>query len=131
IGTRWAGKIRTRLDYNTEVALQRGSLGSDRISAWAGHWLFGGTLPAGHRSYRIFGEYNYASGDKTPGDGTRGTFDQLYPPGHDKYGLADQVGWRNIHDVRTGMEVRPQAKLLLTGSYHSYWLAAAPGGLYT
>ena len=83
-----------------------------------------------HATYRVFGEYNYASGDETPGDGLRGTFDQLYPTAHDKYGLADQVGWKNIHHLRTGLEFRPHAKLALAGGYHSFWLASATDALY-
>jgi len=39
---------------------------------------------------RIFLEYNYASGTANPRQ-LGGTFDQLYPSGHDKFGLADQV----------------------------------------
>ncbi|HTL03375.1 MAG TPA: alginate export family protein, partial [Vicinamibacterales bacterium] len=94
-GVRLVGKFTPVLDYNAEMALQRGSLGTDSISAWAGHWLVGRTIPSGKKSYRLIGEYNFASGDETPGDGIRGTFDQLYPTAHDKYGLADQVGWKN------------------------------------
>ncbi len=129
-GVRSAGKLSARTDYNAEAAIQRGSLGSDGISAWAGHALIGRTIPAGARTYRVFGEYNYASGDETPGDGMRGTFDQLYPTAHDKYGLADQVGWKNIHHVRTGLELRPHARLALAGGYHSFWLASATDALY-
>ena len=130
-GVRSAGKLSTRTDYNLEAAIQRGSLGSDTISAWAGHALLGRTIPAGSLTYRAFGEYNYASGDETPGDGARGTFDQLYPTAHDKYGLADQVGWKNIHHLRTGLEVRPHTKLALAGAYHSFWLASATDALYS
>ena len=86
------GRLSARTDYNVEAAIQRGSLGTDTISAWAGHALFGRTMPIGSKTYRAFGEYNYASGDDTPTDGVRGTFDQLYPTPHDKYGLADQFG---------------------------------------
>ena len=78
----------------------------------------------------MFGEYNYASGDETPGDGRRGTFDQLYPTPHDKYGLADQIGWKNIHHLRTGLEFRPQPRLALAGGYHSFWLASTGDALY-
>lgn len=130
-GVRSAGKLSARTDYNVEAAIQRGSLGSDTISAWAGHALLGRTIPAGSLTYRAFGEYNYASGDRTPGDGIRGTFDQLYPTAHDKYGLADQVGWKNIHHLRTGLEVRPHTKLALAGSYHSFWLASPKDALYS
>jgi hypothetical protein len=130
-GVRMAGKLSARTDYNVETAFQRGSLGADTISAWAGHALLGRTLPVGSKTYRAFGEYNFASGDETPGDGDRGTFDQLYPTGHDKYGLADQVGWKNIHHLRTGVEARPHARLALAGSYHSFWLASATDALYS
>ena len=76
------------------------------MRAWAGHWQLRETLPgAGRRTST--GEYNFASGDANPADGIRGTFDQLYPTAHDKYGLADQVGWRNIHHVRVGFDVTP------------------------
>lgn len=130
-GVRMVGKLSARTDYNVEAAVQRGSLGSDTISAWAGHALVGRTIPIGSKTYRALGEYNYASGDKTAGDGVRGTFDQLYPTPHDKYGLADQVGWKNIHHLRTGLEMRPHAKLSLAGGYHSFWLASATDALYT
>jgi alginate export protein len=130
-GVRLNGKVSSKTDYNAEVAVQRGTLGSDTISAWAGHWLVGRMIPVGTKSVRAFGEYNYASGDETPGDGARGTFDQLYPTAHDKYGLADQVGWKNIHHVRAGLEFRPQSKLLLSGGYHSYWLATSRDALYS
>jgi hypothetical protein len=130
-GVRMAGKLSARTDYNFEAAIQRGSLGSDTIVASAGHALIGRTMPVGSKTYRMFGEYNFASGDDTPGDGVRGTFDQLYPTGHDKYGLADQVGWKNVHHLRTGVEARPHAKLALAGSYHSFWLASGTDALYS
>jgi hypothetical protein len=129
IGVRWAGKLPQRIDYGTEMVVQTGSLGPDNVQAWAGHWqLRAGALtrvPLG-----FTGEYNYASGDADPTDGTRGTFDQLYPTGHDKYGLADQVGWRNIHHLRTGVDVTPMKALLLIASYHSWWLAERNDALY-
>jgi hypothetical protein len=78
----------------------------------------------------LIGEYNYASGNQDPRGRVRGTFDQLYPTGHDKYGLADQVGWRNIEDMRFGVELRPSAKWLLVENFHNWWLASANDGLY-
>lgn len=128
-GLRWLGKLPAAFDYNTDLAIQRGSLGSDTVSAWAGHWLLGRTL-APRRGLRLFGEYNYASGDSNPADGTRETFDQLYPTGHDKLGLADQVGWRNVHHLRSGLELKPHPKWLLSGGYHSWWLAEGRDAMY-
>ncbi len=130
VGFRWVGKLPLHFDYGVEVAGQTGSLGADRVGAWAGHWLAGYTLANLRYKPRLVAEYNFASGDKNPRDGARGTFDQLYPTGHDKLGLADQVGWRNIHHVRAGVEFRPQAKLLVMGKYNAYWLDSARDALY-
>ena len=129
-GVRMAGKLPAAFDYSTETAVQTGSAGPDAVKAWASHWNVGKTLPGIAVRPRLFGEYNYASGDANRSDGTRGTFDQLYPTGHDKYGLADQVGWRNIHHARAGIEFKPSAKWGVNGGYHSWWLASATDALY-
>jgi hypothetical protein len=131
-GVRMAGRVPWALDYSGELAVQTGSVGPDDVMAWAGHGVVGKTgktirgMPT-----RVFGEYNYASGDADRTDGTRGTFDQLYPTGHDKLGLSDQVGWRNIHNARAGVELRPTSRWLVAGSYHSWWLASPTDGLYS
>ena len=128
-GVRIAGKLPARFDYGVEMALQRGSLGTDAISAWAGHWQMRETLP-GRATVRLIGEYNFASGDKDPADNVRGTFDQLYPTPHDKTGLADQIGWKNVHHARAGFEVTPVKGFPVTTSYHSWWLAESKDAIY-
>jgi hypothetical protein len=128
-GARLAGQLPAAFDYNLETAVQRGSLGPDSVRAWASHWQLRHTLPSARTSH-VSGEYNYASGDADPADGIRGTFDQLYPTAHDKYGLADQVGWRNIHHVRVGFDVAVLKATPVTVNYHSYWLAEARDALY-
>ena len=130
IGVRLAGPLPAQLDYDVELAMQRGSLGSDDLRTWAGHGRLRKALP-GRGAVRLTGEYNYASGDEDPADGVRGTFDQLYPTGHDKYGLADQIGWRNIHHARAGVELTPLKKLPIATTYHSWWLAERRDGIYT
>jgi hypothetical protein len=129
-GVRWTGKLPLGFDYNVEIAKQFGSLGLDPISAWAGHWLVGKKFASAKWQPRWLVEYNYASGDSSPADGTRGTFDQLYPTGHLKYGLTDQVGWRNIHDVHAAIELKLSRKLAVNGGFHDYWLASSRDGLY-
>jgi len=129
-GIRLAGRLPARLDYGIEMAMQRGSLGADEISAWAGHWQLRESF-AGPGAVRLTGEYNFASGDADPTDGIRQTFDQLYPTPHDKYGLADQIGWKNVHHLRAGLEVTPIKGLPLATNYHSWWLDEARDGIYT
>jgi hypothetical protein len=129
VGVRWAGTLPSRLDYSTEMAAQTGSLATDSVRAWAGHWQLRRSL-GGPGTVRVATEYNFASGDANPSDRRRGTFDQLYPTPHDKYGLADQVAWRNIHHLRFGAELVPGHRIQVTGSYHSWWLADTRDGLY-
>jgi hypothetical protein len=129
-GVRFVGKLPANFDYNIETADQAGSIGSDDVQAFAWHSAIGYTITGLKKKPRVFAEYNYASGDETPGDGVQQTFDQLYPTGHDKMGLADQVGWKNIHDLRAGIEYKATSKLALAGSYHSWWLASPTDALY-
>lgn len=129
VGLRLAGRMPGRLDYGIEMAMQRGSLGGDDVEVWAGHWQLRESLP-GAGAVRVTGEYNYASGDEDPTDGVRGTFDQLYPTPHDKYGLADQIGWKNVHHARAGFEVTPLKALPITANYHSWWLVNERDAIY-
>jgi hypothetical protein len=129
MGVRVAGKLPARLDYGVEMAMQRGSLAADSVNAWAGHWQLRESLP-GAGAIKLIAEYNFATGDDNPTDGRRQTFDQLYPTGHDKLGLADQVGWRNVHHVREGIEFSPVKATPISLNYHSWWLAEKTDGLY-
>ena len=128
-GVRWVGRLPGNLEYNTDTALQTGSLTTDDVRAWAGHYMLR-TPPARAMALRVSSEFNYASGDADPADGTRGTFDHLYPTPHDKYGLANQVGWRNIRHVRAGVEVMPLRGFPVVANYHSWWLDQTRDGLY-
>ncbi len=130
LGLRWAGKLARNTDYDLDMARQAGSLGTDTIAAWAGHWRAGYTIARVGFKPRFVAEYNYASGDHNGSDGRRGTFDQLFPSGHDLYGLTDQVGWKNIHHVRAGIEAKPAAKWMLSTKESLYWLADPHDALY-
>lgn len=130
VGLRWVGKLPANFDYGAEMDKQAGSLGADTIKAWAGHWVIGKTLISARFKPRFSVEYNYASGDRNPKDGTHGTFDQLYPTAHDKYGLADQVGWKNIRNARAGMDMKLAKKWGLEERYDAWWLADPHDALY-
>ena len=129
-GFRWVGRVFRNADYRTEMAIQRGMLGNDQIEAWTGHWVGGYTLSEAAGSPRMFVEYDYASGDKRAGDRTTQTFDPIYPSTHDKLGLADQFGWRNIQDARLGAEFKFGRKWSMATSFHDFWLANAHDALY-
>jgi hypothetical protein len=130
-GVRAFGKLPSSFDYDTQMALQSGSLASESIGAWAGHWLLGYTFPAASLKPRLFAEYNQATGDANPTDNKKETFDQLYPTGHDKYGLTDLVGWQNMKHVRAGFDLAIAKGWLATTRYSHYSLASARDALYT
>jgi len=129
-GLRAAGRLPANFDYDAQMAAQTGSLGDASIRAWAGHWLVGFTLANTAATPRVFAEYNHASGDENPTDNKKGTFDQLYPTAHDKYGLTDLVGWQNMKHVRGGLDLAVAKGWSATARYSSYWLANAHDALY-
>lgn len=130
-GARIAGKLPASFDYNVEMAGQLGSLGPYSIRSWAGHWNAGKTLPNVAAAPRLFLEANYASGTGDPTGHTWSTFDQLYPSNHNKLGFADQIGWRNIEQVRAGAEQNVSRKWKFTETYENFWLASARDALYS
>jgi hypothetical protein len=129
-GARLAGKASNAIDYDIEMNKQTGSLGRDTIDAWAGHWNAGYTFADTAGKPRLFGEYNYATGNKNPNGATWGTHDQLYPSAHDKMDLADQFGWRNIEDLRAGGDQKIASKWTLTEMFDDMWLATKNDAVY-
>lgn len=129
-GFQWTGGIPAAFDYAVEMATQSGSVGSKSIAAWAGHWELGKTFLNGWAKPRLFAASNYASGTRDPEGSKWSTFDQLYPSSHDKLGVADQVGWRNVEQFRLGVEEKAGKKWKLKQTYEDFWLATRGDGLY-
>jgi len=134
-GARVAGTLFENFDYDVEMNKQTGSLGPYTIDAWAGHWNAGYTFRDARihsRLFapRLFAEYNYASGNKNPNGNTWGTHDQIYPSAHDKMSFADQFGWRNIKDVRAGVDEKIAKKWTLTEMVDDFWLATRNDAVY-
>jgi len=129
-GMRFKGAALKTLDYSYEAILERGLDGTNGIHAW-GH-----TFGAGYRIDRIpahpraFAQYDKASGDRNPNDGTHGTFDTMYPTAHDRFGIADQFGWQNIVARRAGLTLEPLRRWTVTAQYLDFWLASACDSLY-
>ena len=129
-GIRWVGTLPHNFDYNTDLAFERGSLLKDSIDSWAGHWVVGYTAVNAPWTPRLFAEFNHASGSASSKLGQRHTFDQLYATAHDKYGLGDQVGWKNVQHLRVGPEWKIRPRWSLSARYSDYWLADAHDALY-
>jgi hypothetical protein len=128
-GVRIWGAGLGRWDYNLAVIRQWGNAASIPISAWGSYAEVGYTLPL-RWTPRAYAEYSYGSGDADPNDGRVGGFDDLYPTAHLWYGYNDMVGWKNLKNVRLGLQLQPHRKLKTSFDYHSFWLASRRDGLY-
>lgn len=131
VGTRWAGALPAAFEYRAEIAGQWGRWARERVRAWAIHAQLGYRVAFARTHPRLLIEYNQASGDRDPTDGRRETFDQLFPTNHDKYGIADVVGWQNMRNVRAGVGLRLSPRITAQFDYHSFWLASGRDALYS
>ncbi len=117
-------------DYNAEAVYENGDLyksdlGSTRfnLSAFAVHAGGGYTFKGTPWKPRIGLTYDFASGDDDPNDNDSQSFQNLFPSNHDKFGLMDEFGWRNLHDARFEVNLKPIKKLSFDFHYHAFWLA--------
>ena len=112
------------------MALQRGALGTDDDQR-LGRPLAAARVAARLRRRPADRRIQLRVRRREPGRRrTRQTFDQLYPTAHDKYGLADQIGWKNMHHAPRRLRAHAVQGLPVTTNYHSWWLATADDGLY-
>jgi hypothetical protein len=84
---------------------------------------------------RLFLGSDIASGGDTHHPGN--AFDQLFPSGHDQFGIIDAIGRQNIIDVHPGvtlnlLENEPGAeKLRLLIQYRQFWRESDQDAVYT
>ena len=129
LGGRAVGPLPGSLTYSVEAAVQNGKTG---LLPHRGYAWFSGLsrrVPL-HLPLDLEAEYKYASGSKNPG-ARDGTFDQLYPANHDKFGHADLFGWRNLHNLRSLDTLHITKPLALNFMYDNWWLASLSDALYS
>ena len=130
VGLRVAGKLRGGFDYNIEPLHEFGSYSNDRLNASG---LLGGagwtTTVAGWKT-RISSDYTYASGDDAKNNGSRETFDNMYGFNFPTNSLTGQFGFKNIKDLRAGVEFYPFKKLKIKMDGRDFWLANINDGFY-
>jgi hypothetical protein len=130
IGLRIARKPGKGVDYTFHLLRQFGEIGSDGISAYAMNFNAGYRFSQVKLQPRPFVDFAYASGDGNAKDGKIGTFDQIYPSNHGLYGIVDLFGFRNIQDIKGGLELLPAKKLKTSVVVHDLYLASSHDGLY-
>jgi len=141
LGVRGAGELLRAatgagFDYSGEVAYQTGSFAGDDISAYGyavtgGYTFAGGAL--GESKVRAGLEYDYGSGDSDPDDGDRGTFDPLFPFGHNYQGIQDTFSWKNGQDLVAHLRWNPPKSTRIVeveGQLHLFWLSEDKDGWF-
>jgi hypothetical protein len=128
-GGRLYGALPAGLAYSLEAIGQRGHLGlvDQRAYAWfAGisrkttGWKVPFTSAVG---------YKLASGTKA-GASHSGTYDQLSPANHDKFGHMDLFGWRNLKTFKVLESFAVAKPLTANVMYTDEWLFSATDSLY-
>jgi hypothetical protein len=129
-GGRVIGKLRGGVDYSLEALHEFGNYSSDRLNAMGlvagGGWAIVKTGWAP----RVSADYAYASGDDGRKDGSRETFDNMYGFNQPMNSLTGLFAWKNIKDLRTGVEFYPLRKLKVKLDGRDFWLASTADGLY-
>jgi hypothetical protein len=90
-------KSKSGNNFDYQLALQGGHEDGKRVSAWVTNLRVSKPLAKRTEGYI---ETNIASGGGS--SSTNSTFDQLYPTGHDKLGLLDTTGWKNVAQFAVG-----------------------------
>ena len=130
-GVRVGGMAGERFDYDAELVVERGSFGQSDLEAFSAAVEGGYVLAETGWKPRVFGLYQYASGDSDPTDGKIGTYDQIYASNHRHRGLVDVIGYRNLDNWALGIEGSPHERLRLKFQTDSYRLADRHDGYYT
>ncbi len=130
IGNRLWGR-RGSWDYETEAAAQFGTFAGDRVRAWMATAGTGYTFADVAWKPRIGLLYDYASGDRNPGDGTHSTFNQHFPLGHAWFGYLDLVGRSNIHAIKAQLKVKPSRKITVWADFHTFFADQDRDALYS
>lgn len=128
-GARVAGK-RDRADYSFELANQWGTWAADTIGSTAGTYTVGWLLKDSSMKPRLSADFSHASGDRSPKDGRRGTFDVLYANQQPYFSLTGLLGWRNTRAWRAGLDLQLTKFLRMTVDGRDFRLATIQDGLY-
>ncbi|MBV8816769.1 MAG: alginate export family protein [Acidobacteriaceae bacterium] len=128
-GSRVYGPLPWKFAYSLEGIVQGGHIGLSTQRAFA--WFAGAsrTVDVWRRPLLFSAEYKVASGNKGT-TATGGTYDQLSPANHDKFGHMDLFGWRNLKTFKSLETWRVTNRLAWNVMYTNHWLYSATDSLY-
>ena len=128
-GGRVYGPLPGKFAYSLEGIGQTGELGPRTQRAYA--WFTGLSRKVSVASHplNLSAEYKVASGTKA-GESNSGTFDQLSPANHDKFGHEDLFGWRNLKTFKSLETFNVTKAFAVNVMYTNDWLFSAADSLY-
>ncbi|MEK1894314.1 MAG: alginate export family protein [Rhizobium sp.] len=126
---RFAGSANS-VDWDLEAMGQVGSVASTDIKAWAIGARVGYTFDDAPWTPRIGLQFDTASGDRHPDDGTLGTFNPLFPNGY-YFSLGGYTGYTNLIHLKPSIAVKPNEKLTVTGGVGLLWRQTTADAVYT
>ncbi len=116
-------------DYNFEFVGQFGTFADESIRAWTAASDVGLTFASAAGSPRLGLKANIASGDRDRTDGTRGTFNALYPKAA-YFGEISQVGPANFINMHPSLTLRPSDRVTVTLDAVFFWREQLEDGVY-
>lgn len=125
---RFAGNAR-QIDWDLEAMGQAGQVGTKDIRAWAVGARTGYTFASVPWQPRIGLQFDAASGDHRPGDGTLGTFNPLFPNGY-YFTLAGYTGYANLVHLKPSITISPVSRLKLMGAIGLQWRETTADAIY-
>jgi hypothetical protein len=128
-GGRFYGPLPAHFGFGLEGIGQTGHMGLLPQRAFAWYAAMSRKFWANSRPLAWMVEYKGASGTKL-GSTDSGTFDQVSPANHDKFGHMDLFGWRNLKTLKSLATLNVTPSLAWNVMYNNHWLYSASDALY-
>ncbi|HEY7211398.1 MAG TPA: alginate export family protein [Bryobacteraceae bacterium] len=128
-GARLYGPLPWAMTYDLEGIGQGGHIGPKTQRAYA--WFAGATKATKLWEMPLIfsAEYKLASGSRADSHNS-GTYDQISPANHDKFGHEDLFGWRNLKTFRSLETLHWTKAFALNVMYSDEHLVSATDALY-
>jgi Alginate export len=128
-GARLVRQGKAGMVYEGEILTQRGELAGAPISAWGAHASVAHGFDGWRGTPLFFADYSFASGDRNRLDGRQRTLRQIFPT--HKWGTADNIAWRNIHEPLVGVDLHPHRRWRTTLRFRELFLASRQDAVYS
>ncbi|MEQ1946992.1 MAG: alginate export family protein [Bryobacteraceae bacterium] len=129
VGGRFYGPLPAKFGFSLEGMGQTGHIGVLTQRAFAGFAGINRRTTLFNKPVNLMLEYKLASGTKQ-GSANSGTYDQISPANHDKFGHVDLFGWRNLKTLRGAASFSLTKTWTLNLMYTDEHLYSATDALY-